>query len=210
MCDKYLEFNFDKLFIKKRKLFNKSNPGLIKNIKKSSLKRDENFNYIYKYLNLLHKDGLKLNRTKSLNICIENLFNIFNIYNEDFNKYEDYNSYIDLFNYKPELANFSYLLYNSINTFESIFEIKTIKNNKKLKLNNKFSHEIIYIPKKKRFKYILKSLLIFKESFKNYNLWERLFWSFLPIILNKQNSFLKTRRNFIYSKSIKFFKIKKK
>lgn len=204
----FLNLNFKKLFIKKNKYIVKSKFGIVKNKNKISLIRDKNFSFISQYINLNTKKGKKLLFFNNFNKAIENIYHIFNVYYENFNIYENYLLYMYLYNNNYYLSSYNNLIFYSIDNLESIFEIKTIKNSKKLKLSNKYNFEIVYIPEKKRLKYVLRSLSVYKESFKNYSLWERLFWSLLLIILNKKNSFILKRRNYIYSKSIKFFKKK--
>ena len=206
----YCNFFFEKNFITKSKYIYKSKSGIIKNVKKSSVVRDKNVSFINQYIDLNQKKGKKFTFFKNFNKSMENIFYILNNYSEEFKVYENYSDFVFLFSNNYYSSNSNDFIFNSIKDLESIFEIKTIKNNKKLKLPNKYTHEIIYIPKKRRLKYILRALSIYKENFKNYNLWERLFWSLLLTVLNKKKSFLNRRRNFIYSKSIKFFKIKNK
>lgn len=206
----YSNFYFEKFFIKNRKVLNNVKLGVIKNIKKTSIKRDKNVEMLKQYINLIQKNGKKLNFLKSFNKSIENLFFVLTFNFDEFKHYKYYNDFVYLHNNNHYFSNINNFFENSLNSLESIFEIKTIKNNKKLKLLNKYTHEIVYIPRKKRPKYVLRALALYKENFKNYNLWERLFWSILLNILNKNNSFLLKRRDYIYNKSIKFFKLKKK
>ena len=200
-------YNFEKNFKKSRKIISNTRIGVISNIKKVSLKRDKNFNLLNQYINLMQKKGSKINLFKNINLSVENLFFSLNHNLEEFSIYKNYPNYVYLHNNNYFFSDFNYLLNNSIENLESIFEIKPKKNNKKLKLPSKYTHEIVYIPKDKRLKYVLRSLSVYKENFKNYNLWERIFWSFFILTMNKNNSFLKKRRDYIYSKSIKFFKL---
>lgn len=209
LTDYSLNYYFEKFFVKKRKLATSVRVGVTKNIKKNSIKRNKNSNLIGLYYNLMHRKGKKLKSLKNVNYAFENLLNSFNDNIDDFNIYKNYSYFVELSNSNSVFSDLIYLLEYSIKDLESIFEIKTKKNHKKLKLSSKYTHEIVYIPKIKRMKYVIKSLCFYKNSFKNYGLWERVFWSFFLTILNRENSFLKRRRNYIYLKSVKFFKIKK-
>ena len=206
---KYIDYFFEKNFIRNKKFILKSKLGVVDNQKKSSLIRDKDISFTNQYINLNQKRGKKHLFFKSFNKNLENIFYSLTHYNDDFKIYKNYENLVFLFNSGYYHSKVNDLMFYLIKDLESIFEIKTIKNNKKLKLPNKYSHEIVYIPKQKRLKYVLRALSIYKESFKNYSLWERLFWSFLLTILNKNNSFLVRRRSYIYLKSIKFFKLNK-
>lgn len=207
--DTYYDFEYEKINIKNRKNLRDIRKGVSKNVKKDSLKRDSQFNLIGKFITLNTKKGKKLTFSKNVNYMLENLTNSFNFYSSEFSVYTNYENFFFLNSINSTYSNINNILDNLTSGLESVFEIKTKKNNKKLKLKEKYAHEIVYIPKAKRLKYVLKSLSIYKESFKKYNLWERLFWSFFIVIINKEKSFLSKRREYIYIKSVKFFKKKK-
>lgn len=205
----YSLYDYEKIWIKKRKIFSKIRPGISKNLNKNSIKRDKNNILIQQFINIIFKNGEKAKLLKNTNLMVENLFLVLNEELKEFTNYNLYSNLVYLHNSNNLYSDINYLLHSFALDFKSIFEIKTIKNNKKIKSENKYSHEIVYIPSERRLKYVLKSLNIYKENFKNYNLWERIFWSFFLTLINKKNSFLNKRREFIYVKSVKFFKKKK-
>lgn len=205
----YENYDFDKNLIKNRKNLTKIKSGIALNIKKNSIFRDKNISLINQFINLNQKRGKKINFNKHLNKSFENLFFVFSHNIKDFDMYTRYSDFVFLHNNNFLFTRPNFILDFIVNGLESIFEIKTIKNNKKLKLPSKYTHEIVYIPRERRLKYVLRSLSFYKENFKNYNIWERLFWSFFITIVNKNKSFLKKKQEYIYLKSIKFFKNKK-
>lgn len=206
---KYENFNYFLKLIKNRKNVSNIRPGVSVNNKKNSIKRDKNFSILKQFININTKKGKSLTIFSNINIMYMNLFDCLSNELEDFSNLKNYSKLVYVFNIDPSYSDLNKLLHYLISGLESVFEIKTSKNNKKLNLKTKYSHEIIYIPKERRLKYVLRSLSTYKEYFKNYSLWERFFWSFLTILLNKDKSFLKKRRDYIYLKSIKFFKKKK-
>ena len=203
-------FDYEKVTKKNRKNLNNVRPGVSKNISKNSIKRDKNNSLIQQFINLNQKKGNKLKMHKYVNKMIENLFSSLSFELEEFKNYNLYSNTVFLHNNDPEYSDINKLIEYFAIEFKSIFEIKTIKNSKRLKSPNKYTHEIAYIPRNRRLKYVLRSLTLYKNSFNNYNLWERIFWSFFKTIVNKNNSFLKRRKEYIYIKSMKFFKKKKK
>lgn len=201
-------FFYEKSIKKKKNYLNKIRPGICENKKKSSILRDENFSFINQYININLKNGKKNSFFKSLNTMNNNLFFCFKEVLPDFEKYKNYHNIVFLYNLNNDYSDLNNIITNYIKDLKSIFEIRTIKNNKKLNLPNKYSHEIIYLPKERRAKYVLKALSLYKENFKKYDLWERIFWSFFLTILNKNNSAIAKRKTYIYIKSLKFFKKK--
>jgi hypothetical protein len=166
--DLQFDFDFDKYNIKNRKNLNNIKPGVSDNLKKNSIKRDKNNSLIFQFLNINTKKGKKFLIYKSINNMLENLF--FSLKNNcnEFETYKNYKNVVFLYNNTFEYSDMDNLLHNMVSDLESIFEIKTKKNNKKLKLKDKYTHEIVYIPKERRLKYVLRSLSLYKESFKNY------------------------------------------
>lgn len=144
-------------------------PGVSLNPKKNSIKRDKNLNFLNQFINLNLNDGKKMTIFKQLNKMFINFSEYLSYDLKEFKKYKYYNSLIFSYNSNLEYSNLNNLIYFAIENLESIFEIKTSKNNKKLKLKTKYSHEIIYIPKERRLKYALKALSFYKEHFKNYD-----------------------------------------
>lgn len=196
--------------IRKRKILSKIKKGITKTEKKNSLKRDLNNTIIQQFLNLNLKKGAKFNLFKHMNKSVENFFYILNKENEEFFKYKNYKSIFFLTNNFHDYNNFNYLLKSFLPKYFSVFDIRTKKTTKRSKFNKKYSHEIVYIPEPKRLKNLLRIFTTFSENFKNYEFWERLFWSFISIIMNRKNVFLSKRKLYIYKKSIQFFVRKKK
>ncbi len=172
----YYDFYFDKPNIRNRKNLNNIRPGVSDNIKKNSIKRDKNNNLLNQFINLNTKKGKKHLISKNISIMSENFFFVLSNFCDEFNYYKNYSNFVFMYSKtNPDYFNMNNVLELITMDLESIFEIKTKKNNKKLKLKDKYTHEITYIPRERRLKYVLRSLNIYKESFKNYNLWERLF-----------------------------------
>ena len=161
---------YDKFRLKKKGFLNKIRPGITTNKKKNSLLRDQNLSFLSQYLNINQRKGLKSTFFKNLNIAVNNLFFCFGDFVQDFEKYDNYKNLVFLYNNNFDYSDINKILYNSVKDLESVFEIRTIKNNKKLKLQNKYSHEIIYLPRERRSKYVLKALSLYKENFKKYNI----------------------------------------
>ena len=210
--DFFRKYHYKKNKIKNRKVLSNIRPGLTRNIFKNSIKRDLNNTLVSQFLNINQRKGKKIKMFNNVSISFENFNDVFLDYSEDFSNYSFYNDAFYLFNNNPFYSNLNYILNSFCLDCKSIFEIKSIKLNKKKKKpgsSEKYTHEIVYIPPKRRFKYVLKSISVYKEFFNNYSLWERLFWGFFTILAKGKNSFLHKKREFVYLKSIKFFKTKK-
>lgn len=205
----FIDYEYFKSNVKRRKILNNIKKGVTSTEKKNSIKRDVNNTLMQQFINVVFKNGNKEFIFNQVNTVSENLFFILNEEHEDFYKYKNYKSLCFLSEFSPKFNNFNSIFFNSLIDLESLFDIKTKKNPKKLKLLKKFSHEIVFIPKIKRLKNTLKVLNVYSENFKNYNIWERLFWMILFVILDQKKSFLFKRRSFIYKKSLKFFSKKK-
>lgn len=207
---KFFNLNYAKVNIKNRKVLLNIRKGVTLTEKKNSVKRDKNNMLIQQYVNICSKTGNKNTLIKHFNIMVENFFMIFNEEFDEFQNYKNYEVINYLVNNINSYSNFNFLLESTLINFQSIFDIKTKKNQKKLKLQKKFSHEVIYVPKKKRLKNNLKIISIYSENFKYYSYWERLFWMFAIVILDFKKSFVYNRRNYVYKKSVKFFSNKNK
>lgn len=202
---KFLDYQILRENIKKRKIFNRIRKGITSTEKKNSIKRDVNFNLVQQYVNVVFKNGCKEFTFNQFNIVSETFFLSLNENLDEFKKYKDFMSLYFLSEYVKDYNNFGFVLFNSALSLESIFDIKTKKMPKKLKSIKKFSHEIVFIPKVKRLKNVLRVLNLYSENFKNYTLWERFFWMFLSVSLDPKKSFVYKRKLFIYKKSLKFF-----
>lgn len=172
---RFFDSNYTKTNVKKRKVLLNIKKGVTLTEKKNSIKRDKNNILIQQYLNVCSKTGNKNTLLKHFNIMLENFFMIFNEDFEEFQKHKNYAIINYLVNNVNSYSNFNFLLESSLINFQSVFDIKTKKNQKKQKLQRKFSHEIIYIPKQKRLKSMLKVISVYSENFKYYSYWERLF-----------------------------------
>ena len=205
-----VKLGYLKKFVKNRKVLLNIKKGITKTEKKNSLKRDKNNTIIQQFMNIMLRGGNKNTLFKHFDKSIENFYFILNDENEEFLKYKDYLPLNFLVNNFIEYNDFNYILENFLPGYFSLFDIKTIKNNKKRTRNpKKYSHEITYISENKRLKNLLKIINVYSENFKNYELWERLFWLFIVLITDKKKSNLIKRRSYIYKKSIKFFINKK-
>lgn len=202
----FFSIEYSKKVVLNRKILLNIKKGLTKSEKKNSLKRDKNNTILQQYINIAVKNGNKSTFFKHFNMAVDNFYFILNNENDEFYKYKNYLIYNFLVNNFMEYNDFNFILENSLKEFFSMFDIKTIKSRKKSKTLKKYTHQIFFIPENKRLKNLLKVLNAYSEGFKNYNLWERLFWLFIILITDKKRTNLIKRRNYIYKKSIKFFK----
>ena len=201
----YFLYFFLKKNVKSRKIFIKKINGKFRNIKNDSYRRDKNIDISNRFINVSLKNGKKLNFLKNWNLFLKNFFLSFNKNNSNISHYKNYDFFLDLFNNKYYYHDINLLIKKSITVFEPLFNIKVNKINKKFKnkFNKKYSYDIIYIKKKKRLKHVLKLINSYSERFKNYRCWERLYWSFISILLEPKNSFLWKRKMFVYKKALK-------
>lgn len=206
----YLEYWILKDNYKKRKILNRIKKGVIRSEKKNSIKRDLNNNLFQQYINIVSKKGNKEFTFSQFNISSEIFFLSLNENFDEFKNYKDYLSFVFLSDLVKEYNNYNFILTNTLLNLESIFDIKTKKSPKKMKRLKPFTHEIVFIPKVKRLKNVLRVFNVYSENFKNYNLWERLFWLFLSVSLDYKKSPVYKRKLYIYKKSIKFFSKNKK
>lgn len=203
---------FFKFFVLKdkkyyRKVFLKTRKGLSLNEKKNSIIRDFNYDTLQKLINIMTKKGKKNTTFEHINKAIEHFFFSFNEFNYDFGNYDNYKNLMFLMNNLHEYNNFNYLFNLSLKRHISIFDLKPKKIDKKKKKQTN-SYEITYIPPKRRLKNLLKIISFYSENFKNYSFWERLFWLFFSIIVNKKPFYISKRRNYIYKKAIRQFILK--
>lgn len=194
--------------VRKRKMINKSKKNVTNNNNNNSLRRDKNVTMYNLFLKGILKNGLKCRYNKHSNFFLESFFFNLNNKNEDFLKYDNYEFFCFILKRNNCYNDINYILDLIIPTYNCIFDIKTKKNPKHLKSEKKYSHQIVYVPRGRRIKKSLKSMSFYIENYKNYFLWERLFWLFTFIIFNSKRSFLVKKREFIYKKSLKFFKRK--
>lgn len=171
----FMEYEYLKSNVKRRKILRSIKKGVTSTEKKNSIKRDLNNTFIQQFINVTFKNGKKEYMFNQINVVSENLFYVLNEEHEDFLKYKNYKSLCFLSEYSSYFNDFNSIFFNSLINLESLFDIKTKKNPKKLKLPKKFSHEVVFIPRIKRLKSTLKVLNIYSENFKNYSVWERFF-----------------------------------
>ena len=203
-------YDYIKLHSKNRKIYPKIKKGLNLKIKKTSINRDKNNLLSQQFINIFIKKGKKIKITHNFNIFLENFFFILINEMNVLKKYKDYEFFYYLNNINMNFSNIDYILNFYIKKLESIFDIKSKKNDKKSKSKSKYSYEMKYIPKEKRLKNSLKVFKLYSENFKYYKIWERIFWMLSTTFFDYENSFIFKRRLFIYNKSIKFFKNNKK
>ena len=205
----FLRVGYLKDNVKKIKILLNIKKGITTTEKKNSLKRDKNNTLMQQYFNIMVGNGDKGTLFKHFNKAVENFFYILNDQNEEFFKYKNYLPLFYLSNHFIEYNDFNFILKEFLPKYFSLFDIKTKKTTKRMKSSKKYTHEVVYIPEPKRLKNTLKVINVYSENFKNYDLWERLFWMFLSIIMDKKRSYLINRRSYIYKKSLKFFVNKK-
>lgn len=209
----FLNHKYLKKNVKKRKVLLNVRKGLTKTEPKNSLKRDINNTILQQYINLMITDGNKFTVFKNLDKMVESFFFILNEEDDEFSKYKHYEPLSFLVNFFVEYNDFNYLLELLLPKYCSIFEMKTKKINKKKRIatTKKYSHEVVYVTEPKRLKNLLKNINIYSESFKKYELWERMFWLFIIVLLEDEGkkSYFIERRSYIYKKSLKFFMKKK-
>ena len=129
----YLDYLVSKDNFKRRKILNRIKKGVTKNEKKNSLKRDLNQNLFQQYINVVFKKGQKEFTFSQFNIISEVFFFSLSENFDEFKNYDNYSSFIYLSNLNKDFNNFNFVLTNSLEKLESIFDIKTKKNSKKLK-----------------------------------------------------------------------------
>lgn len=205
----FLKFDYEKNFVKNRRNHMLMRPGVSDSPKKNSLMRNKNFSNLGQIMSIFIKTGNKKTIFKHHNIMYNNFYDMFKGEdNKDLN-IKNFIIFKKLFKNIPSIyRNFNYILNKQLPIFNSIFDIKPIKNpvKKNKSDNKKYTYEVTYLKKDKRVRNTLKVIELYNESFKSYFLWERLLFMYLSILINWQNSFLIKRRSYIYSKSIKFFR----
>ena len=191
------------LIIKK---YNKTNNGFIRNVKNDSLNRDKNVSILHKLYNLTVYNGNKESYNTHFNFFLKNFYFIFLRFSDDFSKYPEYQNLFSMLENKKSYYNFDFLLNESLREYESLFDIKISKVGKKYKFTKKkYNFELAYIYKKKRLKNVLKLINSFSKNNNIFLLKNKLFLTYLNIILDKKQSFLWGRKLYIYEKALKKF-----
>jgi len=102
----------------------------------------------------------------------------------------------------PHFFKINLLLKSILDLNDSMFNLRIIKytksQRKQLKTKKKFFFEVVYLPKHKRFKNILKLIHRHAHQYNNYNYFERLLMSFCNSFFLQKNSFLYQRKVFMY------------
>lgn len=204
IADYYLIINLnykifiDSNFFKKKKYFyiNK-NKFIIFNHNRSNLD---------KLINVSLSDGKKLKFLNYMN-NLNNAFYYSFIRKSLFfqNRFENYMLFYNFSKENDFFFNLNFILSNIANLNESIFNIKVVKLNKKLKkrFKKKFDFEVKYLQKHKRSLSVFKSLHLYANSFNYYKYYERLLASLLLTFLNQKESKIYKRKLVSYSLVLK-------
>ena len=185
-------------FLKKKKSFslNKNKPIILNN----------NRSNVDKLINVSFSCGKKLKFLNYLN-NLNNTFYYSFIYKSLFfqNRFENYMLFYNFSKENDFFFNLNFILNNIVNLNESIFNIKVVKLNKKLKkrFKKKFDFEVKYLRKHKRSLNVFKSLHLYSNSFNYYKYYERLLASLLLTFLNQKDSKIYKRKLVSYSLVLK-------
>lgn len=162
------------------------------------------------FINLLLKStirgGKQLTMLKHLNKCLNGFYYLFNTRFESLkNKFNTYNVYFDIADQNPNFFDINVILKSILDLNDALFNIRVIKftksERKRLKVKKKFFFEVVYLPKHKRIKNVLKLIHRHAHQYNNYNYHERLLMSFCNAFFLQKNSFLYQRKVFMYRNS---------
>ena len=147
--------------------------------------------------------GNKLSLLKHYNMFHDNFYYFFNQKIEFLSqKFTSYDVYYDISEQNVNFFNINLLLKNITTLNDSMFNLRIVrftKSQKKyLKTKKKFFFEVVYLPKYKRIKTLLKVINRHAHQYNNYNYHERLLMSFCNSFFLQKNSFLYNRKIFIY------------
>jgi hypothetical protein len=188
-------------FLKKKKSFYFINPN-----KDKSIIFNQNRNNLDKLINVSFSDGKKLKFLNYINY-LNNAFYYSFIYKSSFfqSRFENYMLFYNFSKENDFFFDLDFILNNIVNLNESIFNIKVIKLNKKLKkrFKKKFDFEVRYLRKHKRSLNVFKSLHLYSNSFNYYKYYERLLASLLLTFLNQKESKIYKRKLVSYSLVLK-------
>lgn len=200
--NEYLNF---KLFIRQKYLkFFKYFYILHKNNK--SLVLDKNRSNVDRFLNGITSRGHKLKFLKYLNY-IANIFFYSFIY-KSLSLSQKFENYMIFYNFSKSnefFFDFNFILNNIINLNESIFNLKVVKLNKKIKkkLKKNFDFELKYLKKHKRSITVLKSVHLYSNTFNYYRYYERLLSSVLITFFHQKNSRIYKKKIYTYNSILK-------
>lgn len=147
--------------------------------------------------------GNKLTMLKHYNFFHNNFYYFFNK-KIDFlsQKFSSYDVYYDISLQNINFFNINLLYKNILTLNDSMFNVRVIRftksQRKYLKTKKKFFSEVVYLPKFKRQKTLLKVMHRHAHQYNNYNYHERLLMSFCNSFFLQKNSFLYNRKIFIY------------
>jgi hypothetical protein len=140
---------------------------------------------------------------KHLNLFNNNFYFLFNSKNDFLNqKFVTYNVYHEISVQNPRFFNINLLLKSILDLNDSMFNLRVVKftksQRKKLKVKKKYFFEVVYLPKNKRYKNILKLIHRHAHQYNNYGYFERLLMSFCNSFFLQKKSFLYQRKVFMY------------
>ncbi len=147
--------------------------------------------------------GNKLTMLKHYNFFHNNFYYFFTR-KIDFlsQKFSSYDVYYDIALQNLNFFNINLLLKNILMLNDSMFNLRVVRftksQRKYLKTKKKFFSEVVYLPKYKRQKTLLKVIHRHAHQYNNYNYHERLLMSFCNSFFFQKNSFLYNRKMFIY------------
>jgi hypothetical protein len=211
--ENFFESNKYEYSKKKNKLFliKKKHNKMISKINLST-SREINFTPTQKLLNVIFRNGDKINTLKNVNIFLENFFSDFDALDNSLILYKNYKLFFKLLEKKKSFYNFNELLIVLAKFYQFVFDFKTNKikkNLKKSKKSIKNTHSFFYVKQNKRFKHTLKMIYHYSSKFQEENFHKRIYLSFFHNLLNKNESDLFKKRTFIYINIIKQFSKKK-
>lgn len=194
----HTQFFYYKYFIRSKfSFFEKIRPSHSLDYSGSHFKNKKNF------INLLLKSSLrggnKLLMLKHFNLFNDSFYFLFNNWNSFLNnKFSTYNVYYEISVQNPRFFNINLLLKSILDLNESIFNLRVVKYTKSqrkfLKPKKKFFYEVVYLPKNKRFKNLLKIIHRHAHQYNNYTYFERLLMSFCNSFFLQKNSLLYNRK----------------
>lgn len=193
----YKIFINNNFFKKKKSFYLNKNKFIIFN---------QNRNNLDKLINVSFSSGKKLKFLNYMN-NLNNAFYYSFIYKSSFfqSRFENYMLFYNFSKENDFFFNLNFILSNIVNLNESIFNIKVVKLNKKLKkrFKKKFDFEVKYLRKHKRSLSVFKSLHLYSNSFNYYRYHERLLASLLLTFLNQKDSKIYKRKLVSYSLVLK-------
>lgn len=160
-------------------------------------------NYINTLLKSSLRGGNKLLMLKHFNFFHNGFYFLFNEWNEFLSKkFNTYDVYYEISDQNPRFFNINLLLKSILDLNESMFNVRVVKFTKKqkrhFKIKKKFFSSVVYLPKYKRNRSVLKCIHTFSNQYNYYNYFERLLMSFCESFFFQKNSFLYKRKVYMY------------